>query len=163
MASELSRRGQQAVAASVAFVVAAAGVAALLVIKGWTANANASEATSQSSGPQKQLPQGPAPATKDFPRSASGLTYGSDALAESTDDAPDLIATVGDAGVSGYVRKADLYGPDFKTPEEALAWQTKISKTRADVIPVFDLNGKQVDVFTLMVGSGTTDPDSVSK
>lgn len=58
-------------------------------------------------------------------------------------DSYDLIAATGDDGRFGYVRSEDLNGPDFRTPEEALAWQAEHVKEHM-VIPLYESDGRTV-------------------
>jgi len=86
-------------------------------------------------------------AFRDFPETKDGVTYGSDARAESIDQAPDLIATVTDDGRFGFLRKEDVYFAP-STPEEALAYQEDLEKNGPTPDPVYDLEGNQIGVST---------------
>jgi hypothetical protein len=58
---------------------------------------------------------------------------------------PELISAVGDSGIEGYVRYADLEGPQPSSPEEAM----RMSGVER-VIPVYAEDGKTVmDQYTL--------------
>jgi hypothetical protein len=116
-------------------------------------SASASNASERTTPGLKLEPEGaPSPALTDFPTNQLGMTYGSDAKAESLKDSPDLVAVVGDSGVFGYARKDDLTGhPRFNTLEEAHEWQKKHGNTPV-VISVFDQEGVNVvDTFTMSV------------
>lgn len=93
------------------------------------------------------LPQGPAP---EYQRNDSGLTYGSAAKAISPETEPDLIAAVGDDGTKGYVYTKQLnYQPQFKSPDEAVAWQRE-NGGKAVTIDLYDQTGKtKVGTFTV--------------
>lgn len=70
-------------------------------------------------------------------RNENGQVYGIDALGA------DLIAATSAEGIDGYVYRSDLYTEhDFKTPEEAIAWQE--SRPPQRVIPVYESDGKTV-------------------
>lgn len=95
----------------------------------------------------KSEPEATEIAQRDFPTNRSGLTYGSDVAAQDPREGPDLVAVVGDLGIRGYVTNADLNGPVFTSPEEALKWQE--SNVRRASIPVYDVEGENViDTFT---------------
>jgi hypothetical protein len=135
------------VTALVALVVAAAGTSSLALAKGWVSGAGA--ASNAPATDWKKAPEVADPATENFPKNRWGQTYGSDAMADSEADAPDLIAAVGDAGISGYVRKTDLYGPDFRSPEEALAWESEMNRTGGQVLAIYNLDGEKIDTLRL--------------
>lgn len=76
----------------------------------------------------------------------NGETYGPNK--PGLDYEPDLMAAIGVNGVEGYVRAKDLDSPDFKTPEEAIAWQN--SKPDVIEIPVYDQEGEKIiDTFKI--------------
>ncbi|MHB9094619.1 MAG: hypothetical protein ACYC21_08085 [Eubacteriales bacterium] len=77
-----------------------------------------------------------------FPRNESGQTYGSNAFANSPDQEPDLVSAVGVDGTQGYVRSEDLDGEMPKTPEEAVAHNSKLKAERK--IPLYDVDGKTI-------------------
>jgi hypothetical protein len=138
-----------------ALVVAAGTVAAALalgVLPGDSADAARAKAGNGERSAPKELPEPTTWAPAEFPRNADGLTYGSDAEAEDAKEAPDLIAVVGDRGVSGFVTRDDLYGREVETPEDAARWERQLATDGAPVIPVFDFEGKQVDQFSLHLG-----------
>ncbi len=64
---------------------------------------------------------------------------------------PDLIEAKGDDGTIGYVLGDDLDGPDFSSPEEALAWQNSQRKLSAEAtIPLYAEDGETaIGTFTL--------------
>lgn len=67
-------------------------------------------------------------------RNENGQTYGIDALGA------DLIAVTSSEGLFGYVYREELYPEqDFKTPEEAIAWQK--SHTEDIILPVYKSDG----------------------
>lgn len=92
-----------------------------------------------------------------YPRNASGLTYGSLEQSYSPDSAPDLILVEATNGRLGYVLKTALdaaTGANVSNPQEAVAWQRKVDamaaagqKTR---IPVYLVDGKtQIGEFEI--------------
>lgn len=76
-----------------------------------------------------------------FERNASGQTFGS-ALNAEVD--PDLILAQGVDGTIGYVRAADLNGPDFTSPEEAVAYQEANRRLEGGLIPLYASDGVTV-------------------
>lgn len=95
-------------------------------------------------------------ATKNFPKNAKGMTYGSSRAANSRSEMPDLIAVAGDHGVAGFVLADDLLrvdGSQISSPEEAAKWQKQLLLTGPPAIPVWDQDlRKKVDTFTLAMG-----------
>lgn len=86
----------------------------------------------------------------DYERNGGGLTYGSAADAPTPDLEPDLIEAQATNGASGFVRKAELdkaNGSDavdtFKSPQDALTWQSAQSKAPI-LVPVYDVSGQKV-------------------
>ncbi|PYI67926.1 peptidase M56 family protein [Arthrobacter livingstonensis] len=77
---------------------------------------------------------------------AKGETYG----VENAKGSPVLIAVVATNGVVGYAYSKDLSPePDFKSPEEALAWQSAHAGTYVE-IPVYGSDGEtKVGVFRI--------------
>jgi hypothetical protein len=72
------------------------------------------------------------------------------AAAQTPAEMPDLIAATGVKGVSGFVLKAGYLKsePDFKSPEEAVAWQKQLDSGLVLRIPVYDISGlNKVDTF----------------
>lgn len=63
------------------------------------------------------------PVSNQYSVNEAGQTYGSAMFAEARDDRPDLMAAVGNNGVSGYVYSADLEEESPETLDEALAQQ----------------------------------------
>lgn len=80
----------------------------------------------------------------DYPRNASGLTYGSVESANSPQDEPDLILVETQTGITGYVYKRELdqaTGATVSSPEEAIAWQARADIGLPTIIPVYAQNG----------------------
>lgn len=77
-----------------------------------------------------------------YAKNKDGQTYGSSAFANSSDQEPDLVSAVGVDGAQGYVRSEDLNGELPKTPEEAVAHNSKLKAERK--IPLYDVDGKTV-------------------
>lgn len=76
---------------------------------------------------------------------ANGQTYGSDLLANSIEDEPDLIAATGVGGIEGYVKSVDLNGKMPKNPEEAAKIQEENSKRKEPrEIPLYKSDGETV-------------------
>ena len=143
-----------------AFIAAGVTGFALATASGWppVAGVHAAQDSGEEVAPDKKQDPGEKWATSDYPVNAAGQTYGSDAMASSVSEAPDLIAVVGDSGQSGFVTRDDLYGPDFATPEEALAWQDQMLTDGGVTIPVYTLEGRQIDTFTLQAGEAGSEP-----
>ncbi|AXH97059.1 hypothetical protein [Ornithinimicrobium avium] len=93
--------------------------------------------------------QYPKPANPDYAINAKGLTYGTAAQANVPDEEPDLILVVSDAGAEGYVYTDELNPPDFKSPQEALAWQEE--RYASDfVLGVYESDGAtKIGTFTI--------------
>lgn len=97
----------------------------------------------------------PADQRPNYAVNSRGESYGSSAIASSPDLEPDLILVVTDQGPEGYVRKTDLDPPDFKSPAEAIAWQTNRDAAGPQVLSVFRSDGvSKVGTFTLTPGDG---------
>ena len=95
-------------------------------------------------------------ALSEYPKNQRGQTYGSDALVDSPDEGPDLVSVVGDHGTCGFVLAEELAGPDFSSPEQALAWQSDVLRQGPPSIPVYDVQGETVvDTFTLSLGTAS--------
>ena len=85
----------------------------------------------------------------------NGETYGKeqDALVY---DPPDLIAAIGDNGVSGYIRRTEADGEMPSSPEEALRLQEERANQPPRVIPLYAEDGITVlDTFTIGKGQKT--------
>lgn len=93
--------------------------------------------------------QYPKPANPEFETNAKGLTYGTAAQANVPEEEPDLILVVSDAGAEGYVYTDELNAPDFKSPQEALAWQEE--RYASDfVLDVYESDGTtKIGTFTI--------------
>ncbi|MBM7518848.1 hypothetical protein [Nocardioides nitrophenolicus] len=143
----------------------AAGLAAVVAVLGCAFAAGTSFADDTAPPPQSATTTTTAttmtdPATvrlafRDFPRTRAGLTYGSDAEADSLDEAPDLIAVTMDDGRLGFVTKADLWWSP-SSPEEALAHQAEVERNGGvETLPAYDLDGN-------LIGTSSTVPGHVS-
>lgn len=85
-----------------------------------------------------------------------GCSYGPAPL-DLIDDAdmrnlPDLVAVVGDAGKHGYADASVIFGDDgIDSPEQAAARmaQQSVASRR---LPVLDVVGETIDVFTVQSG-----------
>ncbi len=138
----------------------AGGLAALAVVGGLGGTALASI------GAQIMPPAGvaatpggaPAPIVQpNYPKNASGLTYGSLEEANSPDSAPDLILVEATNGRVGYVLRTALdaaTGGNVSNPSEAIAWQKKVDAMAAagqqTSIPVYLADGTtQIGVFVI--------------
>lgn len=76
-----------------------------------------------------------------FESNSSGESYGSGLGA---DKDPDLIQAYGANGRIGYVRSVDLNGPEFRSPEEALAYQVEHRRLEGGTIPLYASDGRTV-------------------
>lgn len=76
-----------------------------------------------------------------YPKNASGETYGSSLDAKENEKEPDLIRAEGEDGTIGYVRLSELEGPAPKNPQEALALQAQ--KTDR-YVNLYESDGKTV-------------------
>jgi hypothetical protein len=84
-----------------------------------------------------------------------GRSYGWMPGPAATSDAPDLVAVVGDDGVSGYLDYNQLVASPIVTPEQALGLQK--AATHGRELPVFAKDGKTVvDQFTTQSGGTAT-------
>ena len=80
----------------------------------------------------------------------NGQTYG----VANEQGSPDLVAVIATTGKQGYAYPADLnVQPDFKSPEEALAWQ-EAHQGETFSVPVYDADGKTV-IGEFIIGDGT--------
>jgi hypothetical protein len=100
----------------------------------------------------------PMPAPQ-YPQNTAGQTFGSAAVAPSADEEPDLVAAETTDGREGYVLKSDLDDANgttaaktFKSPQDALAWQTSEAAQRDHLIPVYAADGRTVIGSFLIVG-----------
>lgn len=96
----------------------------------------------QTASPAEAAGEEPAP-KPEYAVNQSGQTFGSAMGATSPADEPDLIRAVTPQGISGYVRKADLYGvqPEFKSPAAAIAWQ-EAHWNQNFTVPIYASDGK---------------------
>lgn len=68
---------------------------------------------------------------------------------------PDLVSVEGDHGVQGYASADVVYGTgEVKSPEDASAYLEERAKNGPISTPVFDVNGKKVDTFTVQDSAG---------
>lgn len=84
----------------------------------------------------------------DYEINKSGETYGSGLMYSECNEFPDLISAEGINGVIGYVRNDDL----VKTPKDLEDSQTG----KGRYVPVYDLNGNQVDLFYVSPSNSNT-------
>lgn len=78
-----------------------------------------------------------------------GLTFGSDYLASSVEECPDLVKVKGENGNIGYVYNTEFY-PEINNPLEALSYIN--SHNTNYIIPVYESDGKTViDYFEITV------------
>jgi len=75
-----------------------------------------------------------------------GRTYGSGLYSEMNGGEPDLIKAIGVSGEEGYITSSDI-SPDVDTIEEAILVSEEMQEDR--LIPVYNLNGEQIDVFLI--------------
>jgi hypothetical protein len=98
-----------------------------------------------------RAPTSPVPRGPDFPTNASGLTYGG----HTDGRMPDLVATIGTCGRTGYTYSADH--------DEPPPWVPGAGGSAPRVIPVYESDGvTQIDTFEQSPGTavadGVTDP-----
>jgi len=95
-------------------------------------------------------------ATTNWPRNASGQTYGSGLFARSLEDEPDLIRVEATNRRVGYSLRTDLEDPDPKSPQEALRLQAA-RDGRSRWIPVYLSDGAtKIGVFECEYGGVMT-------
>jgi hypothetical protein len=90
-----------------------------------------------------------------FPKNQNGQTYGSAMNVTSVSQLPDLIKAQGTNGQVGYVRAADLLGTPPKSPQEAVAQNSKFQV--AQLIPLYSSDGKTV-IGSFKMGGGHHTP-----
>ncbi|MFR2837445.1 MAG: hypothetical protein ACLTBU_00050 [Zhenhengia sp.] len=78
----------------------------------------------------------------------NGKTYGTNKV-DTIGYEPDLMLAKGDDGTVGYVRTEELNDPEFKTPEEAIAWQN--SKPSYRVLSLYDEDEENI-IGTFTIG-----------
>lgn len=130
-------------------VATAALICAGLGAVGGSQIAVAENASSKVAGPDPS----PKPAP-DYPVNDRGQTYGVDS--ERIEDEPDLIRAEATNGRVGYVMATDLAPPDFKSPEEAMAWsEEQENRSTPESVPVYASDGKTlVGEFTISPAEG---------
>ena len=98
----------------------------------------------------------------EYPRTASGKTYGSQLLAEYVGHGPELIAADGIDGTSGYILADDL-NPHVNTPEEAAAYMERMAKNTKGYreIPLYDLEENVIGTFRVYTGISEEVPPEV--
>lgn len=77
--------------------------------------------------------------TTEWGTNKNGESFG----VQNANGTPDLIAVVASNGKEGYARSTELdqaRGPDFKSPEEAIAWQNE-HKGKSASVPVYESDG----------------------
>ncbi|WP_232699113.1 hypothetical protein [Brevibacillus daliensis] len=80
----------------------------------------------------------------DYPVNEQGQTYGHVPYHSGpTTQEPDLISTVGENGVVGYVKASDM-APSVSSPEEAIAYQESMEAIGYKSIPLYESDGKTV-------------------
>jgi hypothetical protein len=83
-----------------------------------------------------------------YPVNEQGQTYGPNIHTDDpyeTFGEPDLIAAIGENGVAGYIKATDQLGPQFSSPEEAIAYQEAIKAAGGyRSIPLYEADGKTV-------------------
>lgn len=88
-----------------------------------------------------------------FNKNEMGLTYGSDYLAQTANQVPDLIRVIGVNGIEGYVYSFELES-NISSPEEAVQYAASCPMKKT--IKVYEENGQTViDTFELSYEKGT--------
>jgi hypothetical protein len=78
-----------------------------------------------------------------YPVNQAGQTYGGNSGDYGKGFVgPDLVLAEATNGAIGYVLEADLQGPDHRTPEEALQWQSQQKQDQS--IPVYEKDGTTI-------------------
>lgn len=78
-----------------------------------------------------------------YPVNQAGQTYGGNSGDYGKElVGPDLVLAEATNGAIGYVLESDLQGPDHKTPEEALQWQSQQKPDQS--IPVYEKDGTTI-------------------
>lgn len=77
-----------------------------------------------------------------YPVNQAGQTYGKFGDFGNEFVGPDLVLAEATNGAIGYVLESDLQGPDHKTPEEALQWQSQQKPDQS--IPVYEKDGTTI-------------------
>jgi hypothetical protein len=95
------------------------------------------DSVSDSAVPVPAAGDKPTPA---YPKNARGLSYGSDVDAPNPAQGPDLVRVYATNGRVGFVYAAQLNGPSFSSPQEALEWD-RGARQSAPTIPVFESDG----------------------
>lgn len=101
--------------------------------------------------------------TGNYPKTGSGETYGSSLLSEIVGCEPDLILAKNAAGITGYIKNAQL-NPELGTDED---YENYIATLDANEwkVPMYDLNGNVVGEFEVqkseIIVSDAESPDVV--
>lgn len=92
--------------------------------------------------------------TSTYQINEAGQTYGSELLATTYEDRPDLISAIGTNGAEGFIYASDLDAGNPQNPAEALAQQELYNEMIANyngdgpivvrTIPLYDVDGKTV-------------------
>lgn len=98
----------------------------------------------------------------EYPRTASGKTYGSRLLSRYVGYEPELISAVGLDGTRGYIKRAD-WEPEINTPEEALAYTEKMAQIPEGYldVPLYDLEENVIGTFRVYTGNSEEVPPEV--
>lgn len=90
-----------------------------------------------------------------FPKNQNGQTYGSAMNVTSVNELPNLIKACDSHGNIGYVWATDVLGEAPKSPQEAVAQNSKSEVVRQ--IPLYDVDGKTV-IGSFNIGGGHHTP-----
>ena len=98
----------------------------------------------------------------EYPRTASGKTYGSRTLSRYVGYEPELISAVGLDGTRGYIKKSD-WEPEINNPEEALAYMEKMAQIPEGYldVPLYDLEENVIGTFRVYTGISEEVPPEV--
>ncbi|MCM3471745.1 MULTISPECIES: hypothetical protein [Brevibacillus] len=77
----------------------------------------------------------------DYPVNAEGQTYGHGPYPYGPTREPSLIRTIGENGVVGYVKAADL-DSSASSPQEAIIYQESMKSVDYKSIPLYESDGK---------------------
>jgi hypothetical protein len=143
----ITRAGSLTLVALAAAGALAAGTAVV--------SASTNTSVTQLAGTATGLSSPPPTAAPVYPKNSKGMSYGSELLANTPDQAPDLILAIATNGKEGYVQRVALYPQLPATPDDALREQSKENARQPRTIPVYTQDGTTIiGYFEIAPGSG---------